>query len=56
MITINAKVLWSVDVDQSGRNLFSNPCGINAKKINSTTVIVVSDWNKDILTLHEAEH
>ena len=56
LITIDGRVLWSVCRDTTGPNLFHLPVGITITSITDTTaVVVVSDLEKNTLTLLEAQ-
>ena len=56
LVTIDGGVLWSVCIVKSGPNLFDCHFGITITSITDTTaVVVVSDLEKDTLTLLEAQ-
>ena len=56
LITTDGRVLWSVPRDTTGPNLFDSPFGITITTITDTTaVVVVSDFEKNTLTLLEAQ-
>ena len=54
-ISIGGEELWSVSAYGSGRDLFSLPWGIATTIIDKTVVVIVTDWDKNTLTLLEAE-
>ena len=55
MIDLKGKELWTLSKDKSRRELFSKPEGVTTTDINNTATIIVTDCNKDTLTLLEAQ-
>ena len=54
MIDIQGNQKWSVSTDDSGKELFTWPCGVVSTSINGIDVIVVSSYGNDTLTLLDA--
>ena len=56
MICIDGKEMWSKSANASGQELSSKPYDITTAFINNTVTIVVTDIDKETLTLLEAEN
>ena len=55
MIDISGREIWSVSNDQNGQTLFKKPRSVISYEINGQTMVVVTDWGKDTLTVLDAE-
>ena len=56
MIDMNGKEVWSVSRGPDDQQLFAGPYYIVTSKINDTETVIVSDWEKETLTLLNANN
>ena len=56
MIDMNGKVVWSVTKGPDNQQLFDTPLYIVTSKINDTETVIVSDCDKETLTLLNANN
>ena len=56
MIDMNGKVVWSVTKGPDNQQLFDTPVFIVTSKINTTETVIVSDCDKETLTLLNANN
>ena len=56
MIDMNGKVVWSVTKGPDNQQLFDTPLFIVTSKINTTETVIVSDCDKETLTLLNANN
>ena len=56
LIDFSGKELWSITKDESGEDLFEEPCGIVLTEIDNKDTAIVIDFPKNTITMLEAEN
>ena len=51
MIDMNGQELWSVSKGPDNQQLFNKPYAVVINKMNDTDTVIVSDWDKESLTI-----
>ena len=56
MIDRNGKEVWSLTTGPDNQQLFEKPYGVEITTFNGTNAVMVTDWNKETLTVVDASN